>query len=90
MLTFTDGSESRGVVEIGGFECDCLVVIGNDWWGLMWIMLGSVGGVFSASGFGSLGFEVDFLLEENDLGRRFLIDDVEDMVFDERENNVDF
>jgi len=54
------------------------------------MMLGSVGGVFSASGFGNLGFEVDFLLEENDLGRRFLIDDVEDMVFDEREKNVEF
>jgi hypothetical protein len=49
-------------------------------------MLGSVGGVFSASEFGNLGFEVDFLLEENDLGRRFLIDDVEDMVLErERE-----
>lgn len=50
-------------------------------------MLGSVGGVFSASEFGNLGFEVDFRLEENDLGRRFLID--EDMVLDEEENNVE-
>jgi hypothetical protein len=41
-------------------------------------MLGSVGGVFSASEFGNLGFEVDFRLEENDLGRWFLVDDVED------------
>lgn len=53
------------------------------------MMLGSVGGVFSASGFGNLGFEVDFLLEENDLGRRFLIDEVEDIVL-MRERNVEF
>jgi hypothetical protein len=33
VLTFTDGSDSRGVfdwVEIGVSECDCLAVIGND------------------------------------------------------------
>lgn len=53
------------------------------------MMLGSVGGVFSVSGFGNLGFEVDFLLEENDLGRRFLIDEVEDIVL-MRERNVEF
>lgn len=49
-------------------------------------MFGSVGGVFSESEFGDLGFEVDFdfVLEENDLGRRFLID-VEDMVLKKKE-----
>jgi len=30
VLTFTGGSESGGVVEIGILECDCLVVIDND------------------------------------------------------------
>jgi len=37
-------------------------------------MLGSVGGVFSASEFRMLGFEVGFCLEESDLGRNFLRD----------------
>lgn len=40
-------------------------------------MLGSVGGVFSASEFRMLGFEVGFCLEESDLGRNFLRDEDE-------------
>ena len=62
--------------EIGDLECDCLVVGGKDWssW-LIW-MLGSVGGVFSASELGILGFWI-LCLEENDLGRRFLMEEEE-------------
>jgi len=46
-------------------------------------MLGSVGGVFSASELGILEIEVGFCLEENDLGRKFLRD-VEEMVPENR------
>jgi len=50
-------------------------------------MLGSVGGVFSASEFGILEFEVGLCLEENDLGRKFLRD-VEEMVPEKRVSEV--
>lgn len=45
--------------------------------------------MFSAFDLENLGFEVDFRLEENDLGRRFLKADVEDMVFAKEANNVE-
>lgn len=57
-------------------DCDCLVVEGNDCSWLIW-MLGSVGGVFSASKFEILGLEMGLCLEESDLGRNFLRDEDE-------------
>lgn len=50
-------------------------------------MLGSVGGVFSESEFGILGFEVGLCLEESDLGRKFLREE-EEMVPEKRVSAV--